>query len=118
MHATYTFDAWELEVLAHACRQADAVTLLEEYIGEQGVTVTGSNGQERLNAAITEARQARIALARLLGELKLPNEGDAQQAPGSQQGQQARNGRSRRAQRAAEYRWRNVRRLRGDDGTA
>jgi hypothetical protein len=38
-----------------------------------GFVVKGSQGQPRLSAAVTEVRQGRLALARLLAELRLPD---------------------------------------------
>jgi hypothetical protein len=36
--------------------------------------VAGAAGQPRLNMAVVELRQARVALARLLGDVKLPDD--------------------------------------------
>jgi len=69
----FTFEPGELTVLAAACRQADDVRALEIIIAG-GMIVLGSNGQPRLSAAVTEARQGRLALAKLLAELSLPAE--------------------------------------------
>jgi P27 family predicted phage terminase small subunit len=87
-------DERELAILAAACRQADDVAALEEAIAADGVMVAGAQGQTRLNAAVTECRQARLAVARLLGELDL-SDPDAE----------PRTARSRRARRAADARW-------------
>ena len=67
-------DARELALLAHASRQADDIAALERALKRDGVTISGSAGQPRLNAALTELRQGRIALARLLGGLDIPEE--------------------------------------------
>lgn len=90
---------WELEardlaVLEAACRQADDVADLEAAVGRDGVIVEGAAGQRRLNGAVTELRQARLALGRLLGQVDLPDE---QRRPVTEA--------SRRAQRAANVRW-------------
>lgn len=74
--AEFTFGASEMAVLTAACRQADDIVLLETSIAADGVTVLGSQGQPRLNATFTEVRQARLALAKLLGALALPDEDD------------------------------------------
>ena len=87
-------DARELVILAAACRQADTNSALERSIRRHGVTVGGSKGQQRLNAAVTELRQGRLALARLLGDVDLAESSPAVQSPGS-----------RRAQKASHVRW-------------
>lgn len=92
-------DGWELDerecsILALAARQADDLAALERSIKKHGVTVAGSAGQPRLNAAVVEARQARQALGRLLGQLALPDE-DSQPATEA----------AKRARHAAEVRW-------------
>lgn len=91
----YEFDLVEMAILAAACRQADDIAALEDAIAVDGVTVVGSAGQPRLNAAITEVRQGRLALGRLLGQLAIPL--DAEGRPMTEA--------SRRAQRAANARW-------------
>lgn len=101
----YDFDPWEVIVVESAARQADDVAALERIIKDQGVIVKGSAGQPRLAAVVTEVRQGRLALARLLAELRLPSE-DAPDQPMS--------GRSVRAQRAANVRWARQRRAAGE----
>jgi len=86
-------DARELALLDAACRQADAVGVLERAVKRDGTMVRGASGQRRLNGAVPEIRQGRIALARLLGEVDLAGE----QAPGTAA--------SRRGRRAADVRW-------------
>jgi len=89
------FEPRELAVLEQACRQADAIAALDRVIKDRGIEVRGSKGQPRLNPAVAEARQARMALARLLDTLDLPAEGEDIGAPAA----------SRRAARAARARW-------------
>jgi hypothetical protein len=60
-----------------------------------GMTVTGASGQRRLNAAVTELRQGRTALARLLEQVDLGTAQGFSEAPAS-----------RRAKKAADARWR------------
>lgn len=91
-------DDWELDgrellVLEAACRQADLNAELEEALAREGVSVADAQGQQRLNATVTELRQGRIAFERLLGSLALPSDGAPMTA-----GQ-------RRAQAAASARW-------------
>jgi hypothetical protein len=63
--------ARERTILATACSQADQNAALEEALNNEGLTVRGAAGQWRLNAAATELRQGRLALAKLLAEVCL-----------------------------------------------
>lgn len=97
--SAYEFEPPELVVLAAACRQADDIAALEQCILDDGLVVTGSAGQPRLSAAVTEARQGRLALARLLGDLAIPTaDGESVERPMTAA--------SKRAQKAADARWR------------
>ena len=92
-------DGWELDereqaILKLAARQVDAVAQLEGVVAKQGAMVRGSTGQPVVHPAVVEARQGRVVVSRLLGQLALPN---AEQEP------QAASG--RRAQHAAVSRW-------------
>jgi len=86
-------DARELALLEAACRQADAVAVLEQAVVRAGPMALGAAGQPRLHPAVAEIRQGRLALARLLGELDLA--GEAAPAAAS----------SQRARKAANTRW-------------
>lgn len=92
--AEYELDDRETRILVLACRQADALDALEAAVKDDGITVLGAAGQTRLHPAVVEARQGRIALARLLGQLSLP---PADDIPATARGQQAR--------KAARARW-------------
>ena len=63
-----TLDARTRSILATACAQADQNASLENALKEDGLTVRGAAGQSRLNAAATELRQGRLALAKLLDQ--------------------------------------------------
>lgn len=104
----FEFSEAERPLLELVCRQADLVASLEAAVAAEGVTIAGSRGQPRLNAAVTELRQCRLALAKLLGELALPSEEDERPMTAAQ----------RRAKHAAEARWARVRELRGDGSSA
>jgi hypothetical protein len=80
--------------LGLAAAQADDIAALEAGLAEDGLWVAGSMGQPRLHPAVSELRQARVALARLLGDLPLPNEA-----------QDPETARAHRARRAANARW-------------
>ena len=64
-------DARERSILGTACAQADQNVELEEALKRDGVTIRGASGQWRLNAAATELRQGRLALAKLLEQVCL-----------------------------------------------
>ena len=64
-------DARTLSILGTACAQADQNAALENALKEDGLTVRGAAGQSRLNAAATELRQGRLALAKLLDQVRL-----------------------------------------------
>lgn len=85
----WVFDDRELAVLALACEQADDLALIRDTLTAQGAVIEGSRGQPVANNLLTEARQARQTISRLLGQLALP---DAHQKPATAkqlQGQQA-----------------------------
>lgn len=88
------FDPVRLAVLGLAAHQADDIARLEEVIAAQGMSVPGASGQPRLNAAVTEVRQGRIALGKLLDQLALPDEAEKPMTQAS-----------RRAKHAADVRW-------------
>lgn len=102
----YDFPPHELLILAEAAAQADAIAALRAAVDGDGTMIAGASGQRRLNSAVTELRQSRLALGRLLGMLAIPSEEDSR--PMTQQ--------SRRAQHAVKARWakRDLRSVGGD----
>lgn len=68
----------ELRLLEEACREVDLIELMETALGDDlatgKVTVKGSMGQEVAHPLMSEIRQHRGALQRLLAALKLPDE--------------------------------------------
>lgn len=77
-------DAYDLEehertLLVQAVRTVDLLEKLDEEVRRDGPLVESPQGQ-KAHPAATEARQQRIALARLLAALRLPagDEGDQQ----------------------------------------
>jgi hypothetical protein len=72
LQAEFEFTSAETIILAAAARQADDIERLEALLANS-IETTGSKGQTRLSGAVTEVRQGRVALARLLSELRLPN---------------------------------------------
>src|SRR6188472_3677833 len=65
--AGHEWDERELALLSLAQAQAADIDLLEADLAEQGVRVGG-----RLNQALGELRQERVALARILGGIDIP----------------------------------------------
>lgn len=92
--AGFELDERETAILALAARQADDVAALERVLAADGVVVEGSQGQPRLNGIVAELRQGRLAVARLLGALELPDSAE-----------QPRSVSSERARKAAHTRW-------------
>lgn len=62
----------EVVLLRSACALADTIADLEASLSRDGLVVSGSAGQPRLNGAVGELRQNRLALSRLIADLSLP----------------------------------------------
>jgi phage terminase small subunit len=88
----------ELEILAEVCRCLDEIDLLRADVAATGTTTTGSRGQIVVNPALSEMRQARAELRRLLEMLSLPD-------PAQDSGKAVTGARSARAAKAARTRW-------------
>ncbi|MGQ9349724.1 terminase [Mycolicibacterium gilvum] len=72
----YEFDGAEPRLLAELCKQVDLVDALAAAVAEHGVMVRTADGDGvKLNTAVTELRQGRLAVARLVAALRLPDEG-------------------------------------------
>ncbi len=91
----WLFTERELQLIFNACRQRDLVADLEAAVKKEGVMIEGAAGQTRLNAAVTELRQSRLAFARLVGEIGLPED----------EGQEPKTSASERGRKAANARW-------------
>ena len=86
----------EAALLAQACGTLDLVGRLSSALAGQELLTPGSTGQARANPLLGELRAQRACLARLLGQLAVPDEDvDAPVTAAS-----------RRASRAANARWR------------
>ena len=90
--AAYQFNADEAELLLEAARQLDMVERLHAIVSADGPMLG-----ERLHPAVTELRQARDLLRKLLGQLAMPDE-DADAGKST-------SARSHKARHAAEVRW-------------
>ncbi len=66
----YELAEHELVLLREACRTVDALDELDGLVRAEGVVVDG-----RAHPALTDGRQQRITLARLLAALRMPEEG-------------------------------------------
>jgi hypothetical protein len=76
---TYELRQDELEALKAACGEADLIQRMEEALGDEPLTVTGSQGQLVAHPLVQELRQHRSTMASLLRGLKLPDDvGSAQ----------------------------------------
>jgi hypothetical protein len=62
----------EKTVLEAACRTADTIARLDAALVDAPLTVPGSAGQLREHPLLSEVRQQRALLGRLLHQLKLP----------------------------------------------
>lgn len=65
------FAVHELSILEEACRVRDRITELDAAVKSDGLMITSSQGA-RVHPAVGEARQQRLALARLLATLQIP----------------------------------------------
>ena len=64
-------DGREVELLSLAEDLANRVAELEAAIATDGLTSVSKGGLVRLHPAVTEARQSRVALARVLGQIQM-----------------------------------------------
>ena len=95
---TLEFSSGELVLLEQAAKAADGLAALETQLRREGLTVTGSKGQPRLSGLPAEIRLQRAALTRLVSGLAIPvGEEMSGLSPAG-----------RRAQKAAQARWRRV----------
>lgn len=86
------YDEREVALLALAEKQWKDMTQLEALLEASDYLIPGSKGQMRLNPLVSELRLARAAIARILGEIRLPYESEGVS-------------KSVRHQRAARRRW-------------
>lgn len=101
---TYELRGDELRVLEDACREIDLVERMEAELRGGDLVVRGSMGQPVASPLVQELRQHRATVARLLAQLKLPDE---PATPATGAGAPAADGeRSSAARQAAEARWR------------
>lgn len=68
----YVLDEHELALLREAVRTVDQLEALTAIVEAEGVMVSTASGERKVHPALTEARQLRLTLARLLASLRLP----------------------------------------------
>jgi hypothetical protein len=61
----------ELVILKHAASVADHIAALDAIVENEGIMQATRAGSERVHPALAESRQQRLALVRLLGQLKV-----------------------------------------------
>lgn len=69
--ADFELGEHEEAVLLEACRTVDALQALEDLVAAEGVTNVSPQGV-RAHPALVEARQQRLALAKLIASLRIP----------------------------------------------
>lgn len=77
----YDLEEHELALLREMCRTVDLLDDLDAQVRRDGLMMPGPGGVLRVHPAAVEARQQKIALARMEAALRLPagEEGDEQQ---------------------------------------
>ena len=68
----YELSGHEQVLLDSACRLADVIAELGAAIDRDGAMTMTTGGLPKVNPAVTEARQCRLALSKLLVDLSLP----------------------------------------------
>jgi hypothetical protein len=67
----YELDRHELDLLAQAARTVDTLDALEAIVASEGLMSMSAQGA-RVHPAVSESRQQKITLARLLAALRVP----------------------------------------------
>lgn len=74
----YDLDEHERVLLREAVRLVDVLDDLATAVERDGLLVRTANGDQRVHPAAVEARQSRLALARVFATLRLPEGEDAE----------------------------------------
>lgn len=72
----YELEEHEQALLREAVRSVDQLDELHAIVKREGAIVDGPGGSPRMHPAAVEARQLRIALARVIAALRLPADDD------------------------------------------
>ncbi len=70
--SNFDLDEHETALLREAVRTVDALDALDDVVRRDGVMTTTDLGAPRVHPALVEARQLKLALARLLAALRMP----------------------------------------------
>lgn len=89
----YDLGPHELLMLEDCCREADLIDRLEQDLAAAELVVKGSMGQPVASPLVTEIRQHRSTLARLIAALKLPADDGGAAAERSSAARKAANAR-------------------------
>lgn len=103
--ASWQLGARDLDTLEDACAIEDTIAALEKSIKRDGEVLVSDKGGHRVNPAVTEVRQCRVAKMRLLAQVDLEERTVSTPT-------------QRRAQNAANVRWDLERKKRGRRGAA
>jgi phage terminase small subunit len=78
----YVLSDAELRLLEQVCSTLDDLDDLAAVVAAEGRMAVGAKGQPVVHPAVQEARQQRVVLGRLLGQLALPDaDGDVVRSP-------------------------------------
>lgn len=72
----YELEEHEQALLREAVRSVDQLDTLHAIVEREGLIIDGPNNAPRTHPAAVEARQLRIALARIIAALRLPADED------------------------------------------
>lgn len=74
----YELEEWEMAILRELVRTVDQLDELAAIVATEGMMAPGPGLTTRVHPALTEARQLRLAMARLSASLRMPvgKEGD------------------------------------------
>lgn len=78
---TFVIDAHQLELLRRLCEAADLADQARELVAAEGLTVVDRYEQTKAHPAVNIERDARIAVARLMRELRLEDAPDEVRLP-------------------------------------
>lgn len=67
----FDLEPHQLELLRRACEASDVADEARATLADDGITFTGPDGSPRAHPAVAIERDARLAVARLLRELRL-----------------------------------------------
>jgi len=70
----FELEPHQLELLLRACQAADVADEARTTLSTEGLTFAGADGSPRAHPAVAIERDARLAVARLLRELRLDEE--------------------------------------------